>query len=201
MARPRSISDATIIEAAREVFVEQGMSGTTAEIARRAGISEGSIFNRFGSKPELFRRAMRVELDEVTWVAGLQAQVGVGDLREGMVALGLRGIDFFRTIVPLMMMSWSNSAALEKCGVSAGPGNTPLKLTRMLAGFFEAEMRLGRLRRVDAEILARAFLAGIVNYAMFEMLQKKTGQLPLPPGMYMRGLVDVLWNGVAPEAD
>lgn len=41
---------------AAELFVERGYAGsTTAEIAARAGVSEGIVFHHYGSKRELFR--------------------------------------------------------------------------------------------------------------------------------------------------
>lgn len=54
MARSRSITDEQILEAARAVFLEDGFSASTLEIARRAGISEASIFKRFSTKENLF---------------------------------------------------------------------------------------------------------------------------------------------------
>jgi hypothetical protein len=44
-------------------------------------------------------------------------------------------------------------------------------------------------------------LSGLTNYAFFEVLLKQQDQLPLPVGMYVRGLVDVLWNGVSPDEE
>jgi hypothetical protein len=41
MARPVTISDEQILDAARAVFTEKGPRATTAEIAERAGVSEG----------------------------------------------------------------------------------------------------------------------------------------------------------------
>jgi AcrR family transcriptional regulator len=47
-----------LLDAASEVFAAKGFSGaTTAEIATRAGVSEGILFHHFGSKRELFARA------------------------------------------------------------------------------------------------------------------------------------------------
>ena len=84
MARTKTISDEQIIEAAREVFLEHGTAGTTAEIARRAGVSEGSIFRRFPTKDDLFTAAMMFP-GEPPFVATLEALVGQGDLRENLV--------------------------------------------------------------------------------------------------------------------
>jgi len=49
MPRPAKIKDEEILAAAREVFLEKGIRATTAEVAKRAGIAEGSIFNRFAT--------------------------------------------------------------------------------------------------------------------------------------------------------
>jgi len=44
-----------IVAEARRLFAERGYSGaTTAEIARRAGIAEGTIYRHFKSKDDLF---------------------------------------------------------------------------------------------------------------------------------------------------
>lgn len=199
MGRPRSIDDATIIRAARDVFLEKGFSATTSEVARRAGVSEGSIFNRFGSKRQLFQRAMQMSVGEEPWLSSLPERVGTGDVREHLIEVGEQGIAFFRKMMPLMMMGWSNPAASGRKPEAMGPGKAPLVAIRKIGGYLEAEMAAGRLRRVDAEILARTFLAGLTNYAFFEVLLKQQGQLPLPVGMYVRGLIDVLWNGVSPN--
>lgn len=46
-----------ILTAAGELFTEHGYAGTTtAEIARRAGIAEGTVFNYFQSKAEILVR-------------------------------------------------------------------------------------------------------------------------------------------------
>ena len=196
MGRPRSIDDAVIIAAAREVFLEKGFAGTTAEIARRAGISEGSIFNRFGNKKALIRRAIQPRIEDATWISDLESRVGTGDLNENLVEIGLAGVGFFQKMLPMIMMAWSNADCL---GAPLLPERVPLQVLGRLARYFEAEMRLGRMRRVDAEIIARTYLAGVHNYAFFEVLLKKQGELPLPAGMYMRGMVDALWGGIAPE--
>jgi hypothetical protein len=70
----------------------------------------------------------------------------------------------------------------------------------MLAAYFEAEMRLGRLRRHDPEILARIFFGSLQAYAFFELLLKAQDELPLPPATYVRGLVQLVWEGAAPAA-
>lgn len=201
MPRPRSIDDSDIIDAAREVFLERGFSATTAEVAERAGVSEGSIFNRFGSKRKLFRCAMMVNVEEEPWLRDLPSRVGVGDIRDQFVAVATDGVNFFRKMVPLMMMAWSNTKSGHQGPTPPdGPGDAPLRAIRLLSDYFRAEIALGRVRDVDPEVLARTFLSGLNNYAFIEAILKRHGQPPpLPVEDYVNGLIDVLWNGAAPK--
>jgi AcrR family transcriptional regulator len=51
-----------IIVAAREAFLDSGLSGTSLRaIAKRAGITEGLLYHHFSSKDEIFRTAARDE--------------------------------------------------------------------------------------------------------------------------------------------
>ena len=53
-----------IIGAARDAFLDSGLSGTTVrEIARRAGITEGLLYHHFNSKEEIFRTAVEEPLE------------------------------------------------------------------------------------------------------------------------------------------
>lgn len=58
MARPQTATDQQILDAAREVFTEEGERATVASIAARVGITHAAIHQRFGTKRELFLRAM-----------------------------------------------------------------------------------------------------------------------------------------------
>jgi AcrR family transcriptional regulator len=48
-----------ILAAAREVMLEQGLvRATTREIARAADVSEGTLYNHFANKQELFHTTL-----------------------------------------------------------------------------------------------------------------------------------------------
>lgn len=198
MARPPTIKDEDILRAAREVFLEQGIRATTAQVAKRAGIAEGSIFYRFKTKADLFQAAMKPEVDDPPFLARLPARVGTGDLREALVETGLDIIEFLRGIFPLIMMSWSNPAPSGLPAVLDVPNPPPLRVLKRVAGYFEAEMRAGRLARREPEVAARMFLGSIANYVLFEILMRAQLELPLPPATFIRSLVDILLGGLAP---
>jgi AcrR family transcriptional regulator len=200
MARPILIKDETILDAARLVFLERGIRATTAEVAVRAGVSEGSVFKRYKSKFELFRAAMFDSLQEPAWLADINARVGKGDVQKELVALGIEIIEFFRAILPLMMMSWSNPGPDGLSVMLAGPNPPPIRAVRKMTAYFQAEMKLGRLRRTDAEIVARAFLGSLNHFVFSELILKDLGELPLAREPYVRGLVQLLFTGLAAEA-
>ncbi|XBS68142.1 TetR/AcrR family transcriptional regulator [Acerihabitans sp. KWT182] len=62
MARPKSEDKRqAILAAAIAVFANQGLGAATAKIARRAGVSEGTLFNYFSNKDALLN-ALYLEL-------------------------------------------------------------------------------------------------------------------------------------------
>jgi AcrR family transcriptional regulator len=196
MPRPVSIKDETIIVAARQVFLERGIQATTADVASRAGVSEGTVFKRFKTKAELFRAAMGDRLAEPDWAHNLAARVGKGDLREQLFAIGMEILAFFRDLMPLMMMAWSNPAPNGLPSIISGPNPPPVRALRHLIGYFEAEMRAGRVQRQDPEVVARAFVGSLNHFVFFEVLQRAEGELPLVAETYVRGLVSLLWGGL-----
>lgn len=201
MSRPSTITDERILQPARELFLEKGIRATTAEVARRAGIAEGSIFKRFKTKGELFRAAMQPTIEEPKWVETLAASIGKGDVRATLYKAGVEGMDFFRVVMPLMMMSWSNRDGDdgEPAHPHSAPNPPPLRHLERVTSFFDGEMKRGRLRRHDPEILARVFAGALNSYVFFEMVAEAQHELPLPQDTYLRGVIQLLWTGAAPK--
>lgn len=204
MARPTTIADETLLEAARDVFLEHGIRATTAEVARRAGVSEGTLFKRFHTKQGLFEAAMTrsFEEDAQRFVGTLMTRVGKGTLRGELEEVALRGVDFFRKIVPLHMMSWSNPGkdGLPTTPRLEGREHPALGGRRLFEAYFEAERRLGRLRNVDVGVLARAFMGAVYNFAAMEVMLAADDPLPMPAETFARGLVDILLRGIEADA-
>ncbi len=59
MGRPRAFEDDDVVERAMEAFWIHGYANTSpAQLAECTGIAKGSLYNAFGSKRELFERAL-----------------------------------------------------------------------------------------------------------------------------------------------
>jgi hypothetical protein len=99
--------------------------------------------------------------------------------------------------MPLLMMSWSNPGLGES---NDGNAERYRFFMRHLAGFFEAQMAAGRLRRMDAEILSRVFLGSIQHYCMTRIIAPASAAWIVPEGMFVRGLVDLVLHGSVAES-
>jgi AcrR family transcriptional regulator len=198
MARPVTIKDEDLLRAAREVFLERGIQATTAEVAARAGVSEGTLFHRFKSKAELFRVAMSPEREDPPWVQKMLKATGKGDLESTLVEIGKEALAFFRLIVPLIMMSHTTPLPGASPVGLPSPIEPPLRTMKLVAGFFEAEMRAGRLRPAEPLIVGRLFVSAIMNQALLETVFRGQGLGLGPPDEFIRKMVHVLWEGIGP---
>jgi AcrR family transcriptional regulator len=196
MARPSVITEEQILRAARDEFLEKGIRATTADVARRAKIAEGSIFKRFQTKHELFFAAMHMPTEPAFF--RLLDAPGSGPPREELSKIALEILGFLRTLMPLVMLSWSNPSPSGLPSALDKPNSLPLQVMKKLILFFEWQMRAGRMRRQDPEIAARVFLGAIQNYVFFELLIKARNQAPMPAPKFVKKVMDALWQGLRP---
>ena len=200
MSRPSHIRDEDLLDAARAVLRERGTQSTTAEVAARAGVSEGTLFNRFRTKDELFLTAMHT-MPQPAWIARLPERVGVGEVRAQLIEIAHECIAFFRVIVPMAMMSWSKHpdvAARPVIAQSTEFEDGWQRGIRLLSSYFDAEMRGGRMAHHDAEIVARVFTGALWSYVTQELILGARGgrALPMPEGMFVRGVVQLMVDGL-----
>jgi AcrR family transcriptional regulator len=198
MARPTTISDERILEAARAVFLELGVAATTAEVAKRAGVAEGSIFKRFATKADLFKAAMAIDFADPEFIRTLVAARDQDEPNETLYQVGLQAVGFFRRMMPLIMMQFGTGKKVGLPEQILGPGSPPLRALKALATFVERQIRAGRMRKHEPEIVARMLLGSIQSYVFFEILLRAQQKMPLPVDEYLRGLINVLWTGMEP---
>jgi TetR/AcrR family transcriptional regulator, transcriptional repressor for nem operon len=64
MARPRNFDEEKVLEAAGDAFWANGYEGTsTRDLVKHTGLTQPSLYNAFGDKRALFRRALEHYLD------------------------------------------------------------------------------------------------------------------------------------------
>ena len=200
MSRRVTIDTDSIIKAARDVFLKHGMAAKTSDVAKRAGVSEGSIFVRFKSKEDLFRAAMSAQLEEDGWLEPLALATRPGSAQDKLFAIGAAGLVYFRKVLPLSMMAWSNPGkdGLPRRAKSKTEP-TPLLHRRRLAEFLSAEIAAGRVRDCDVATVAQVLVSACVHYVMTELTIIRKKQTKEEDLAYVRNVVDLLWDGLSPR--
>lgn len=197
--RPPSIDTDALLQVARQVFLEQGFRATTQEVAEKAGISEGLIFHRFKTKEGLFRAAMNLPEEALPdlLLHAVEKLHGM-ELREALMRLASAVLEIGKVGIPLMMMSWSNPNVCNDMPYDKNKARFR-EVMKRLAVYFESQMESGKLRHVDPEIIARTFLGSLHHYCMTRILAGNEAGAIIPEGMFVRGLVDLVLDGIVPR--
>ena len=206
MARPTTIDDEVILKAARQGFLEEGYAATTASIARRAGVSPGSLFKRFTSKEELFWRAMHdPEADERGWSSQLVARVGCFTMKENLAYIVTSLLLELRRDMPRIMMAWSNLPPEFISAKFADQGHPAEIVDRNLQLYLSAEMNLGRLRPFDVSEFARVLMGYAFHTVFMQMahdtsrsVNSETPEAIAQANAQAERFLSVFWEGLAP---
>jgi len=184
-----------ILSAALKIFLRHGLNGTTAQVAKEAGVSEGSIFKRFKTKNHLFMTALHTEAKDMPWHKTLQESVGKGDMRKTLETAGGELLDRLQVVIPRMVMLSSGGMLMDSkwCFKDEPP---PLHNLRMLAKYLQAETRLGRLAIKDPKSQAHAFIGALSHYVLCKTL---LGYRPAPARAYIRTVVDMVIRAGMPH--
>ena len=193
MPRPVAIHDDAILAAACKVFLAHGYQAGTAEIARSAGVSEGTIFKRFRTKTELFLAAMDVQHREQEWQKNLLAGIGKAPIRPTLEAYGRHLLARLQIVLPRIIMVTSSGVRFaENYHPTHNP--PPLHHAAILTRYLRAEIRGGRLQLKNPEIHADIFVGSLSHCVFCETIfGRKTAH-----AAYIRTLVDNILQAAAP---
>jgi AcrR family transcriptional regulator len=190
--RPPVISTERLLEVARQVFLELGIRATTAEVASRAGIAEGTIFHRFKSKEELFRAAMNFDPDaELDSAEAILARASTGDFRQTLVDFAVHFIEIGRVALPVRMMSWSNPEQQLCAERTSERTSHHSRLLSALGSFFSEGILVGRIRPAEPEVLSRMLVGSLHHFCMTELFMGGTSDR-FGHREFARHVVDVL---------
>jgi AcrR family transcriptional regulator len=201
MGRTLKITNDEILEAARQVFLEQGSSASTLDIAERAGISEASIFKRFTTKQSLFLAAIGLS-ETPQWAKGLATQAPTAAVKSELTEICSEILAFYQEVLPRVLMMMAPGQLPSSAPNFLPP---PVRDSQLLAGFLEQAIAKKFLRPCDARTVAHMVIGAITNYvATHTMMNKlptpvRQSRKPLEPSLFIKNLIETLWAGIAPE--
>lgn len=170
-----------IVAAAVRVMAERGATNaTTKEIAREAGVSEGSLYNHFENKTELFGAAFgSVSSGIRSAMEELFGALGKDTVEENLARFAGSAVRFYLELLPMVGSVLGDPevrAWLQRTGRGGGPGQGQVGLVRYLT----AEQERGRLRG-DAQLpFIAAGLLGACQHRALAALIGGAGAAPAP---------------------
>ncbi len=196
MVRPRQFTDAMLLEAAKACFLEHGPSVSTSHIAEAAGVSQATLFKRFGTKDQLMMRALMPCSNGDHWDA-LHAPLDARPIAEQLIEKGELMMAFFNDMQPRIAMLRAHSAVVIDDMAKSGKA-PPIRALKAMQAFFDAAVAEGRMRPCHTESLALTWLGALRNRAFWThtMPSQEMERTDLE---YVHDFSETLWRGIAPH--
>jgi AcrR family transcriptional regulator len=141
-------------------MIEKGLvRATTREIARAAGVSEGTLYNHFANKEELFLCALS-ELPSGFFavITGLRERAGTETVAAVLADVARAALPFFAEAIPKGASIFADPELLRRHrALLRDRGAGPQRANEAVAAYLKAEQSLGRVRS-DVDLNAAAYM-------------------------------------------
>lgn len=190
-----------IVEAARNVIHDKGLTrATTKEIAQAAGVSEGSLYNHFKNKSELFLHVIgELPANFIGRVEGLTGRTGQGTVRGNLEEVATAALTFYRESIPMGASFFAEPELLElhrKALKDQDAG--PHKPNLAVADYLRAEQGLGRVPlNIDPEATAYLLLGACFQQAYWTLFSG-AGASEKTARHFVDNVLNVLFQGIEP---
>lgn len=162
MGRPRTVSDAQILDAVRQSVLAHGPQVSLNEVASRVGVTQPALLKRFGSRRRLMLAAL-VNRAPPPWVETLNRGPDARSLREQLEEL----VASFARDIEERLPFWS---ALRESGIPhdevlavVSDPPPPVVGLRAMCGWLERgqQQKLVKLSGLSAESVAAALMGAV----------------------------------------
>ena len=190
-----------IIEAAIRVFSEKGFTaGRTSEIAKEAGVSEGTIFNYFKTKNDLLQSIMMpffLFVSRPFILKGIESFLSSRPetpVEEGLTKLALDRVKLIeehrRLVKTVFAETMFHPELFESIRDKIFPG-----IVDATQRVFNSEVENGTFRKVDSFAAMKVFLGMIFVHTMMKEMSSGTQDSQDDEGA-IRQMIDIFLNGV-----
>ena len=192
-ARPQEL-----LAAALDLFVERGFASTRLEdVAKRAGVSKGTLYLYFTNKEDLFKAVVRENI-----VASIGEAESVIAEFQGSSAKLLRCV---------IMGWWERIGATQASGIiklmMAEAGNFPDvaafyreevidRWTVMVSGLLNRGVDSGEFRPLDVQMLTHVLIAPMLMLVTWKHSLGSCGGQERDPQTYLEAFLDMALHGV-----
>lgn len=196
-ARPQEL-----LAAALDLFVERGFASTRLEdVAKRAGVSKGTLYLYFTNKEELFKAVVRENIVPA-----------LGEAEDMISTFEGHSADLLRCVI---MGWWERVGATKASGiiklVMAEAGNFPelaafyqeeviIRSSVMMAGMFQRGVTRGEFRPVDVEVMTQVLIAPMLMLITWKHSIGPCNQGNLDPMAFIESFLDMALHGLLPRS-
>lgn len=168
-----------ILEAADRLIRGRGLARVrTKEIAREAGVAEGTLYVHFPNKEDLFFAV--VEKNKPEFAAVVRKELaGTRELGVVLAEVARAALSYYEKLISMAAPLFADAELLERQreAIAGQPGG-PYRIYERVAAYVEAEQRLGRVKEgLDALSVAALILGPCFQYAFTHQF---LGEDPLP---------------------
>jgi AcrR family transcriptional regulator len=176
---------------------------TTKEIARAAGLSEGTLYNHFANKEELFLCTLN-ELPSgfVSLMRGLQERVGTETVQSVLEQVARSALDFYDEAVPMGASFFADPELLTRHReLLKQRGAGPQRANEAVAAYLRAEQELGRVSGdVDPDAVAYMLLGALYQYVYWRQFLGQPQESDADDHL-IAGILATLTHALAPVAE
>jgi len=185
-----------LVDATLALLAERQVSAiTTRDIARKAGLSDGVLYNYFSDKNELVVSALvrRVDAELAVFRSALPTP-GQGEIEEGLVAYAQATLDFATAMMPTIVGLMSEPDLLHQFLTEIHDQEDGIhREYKRIVAYLEAEQGLGRLGAFDVEAAVMAFVGSMAALGIGGMV---TGPDEAESQAQVRAIVRTLLDGL-----
>jgi AcrR family transcriptional regulator len=169
----KSSTNERLLDATLRLISEKGyLRATTKEIARKAGVTEVTLFRHFGSKERLFEEVIH-QYSFLPRLRDLLSEIE-GSSYSYEKVLNVIGMRFLGTLKERKSLVRIMTSEINVYPEKIREVHTKFieETIQVLAGYFRTQQARGLLRRFSPEMAASAFLGMIFSYFNIEEIVK-----------------------------
>ena len=191
-----------ILEAAISIFNEKGFSATTTnEIAKQAGVAEGTIFRYFKTKKDILSSLIvhminlmshKVVLASIEKILTNSSNMTIEDVLRNVISDRLNLVSKFLPLFKVVM----SEALFHEDIREALYNNILLKANEIFKPFYKRMVESGQIRNdIDYSIIVRSVIGNIVMFILPKMLYPDKLK-PLEQETEVNQIISVLMSGI-----
>ena len=185
---------AKILQAARQVMAQKGFTrATTSEIAKAAGVAEGTIFRYFKTKKDILLSLIPREIIEtLALIIEGNSKVWDEEFLTQLIKNRLQLIKENLDVIKILVYESQFNPELKEYFLQ----NVILKLSGMMENYFQQKINQGEFKPVNPKIATRTLVGMVGVFVMWKEFLKADKHDSFTEDQVVGEIVDIFLNGI-----